>query len=146
VFFGLTHETTRGELGRAVLEGVAYAFADGQDVLTAGKTPINQVTVIGGGARSELWGRILASVLQRPLLYREGGEAGPAYGAARLARLAHTGENPETVCSAPPVVRVVEPNPTLQASYKEKVLVYREIYNRMKSLFAEQVSSKGENV
>ena len=39
VFFGLTHETTRAELGRAVLEGVAYAFADGQDVLTAGKTP-----------------------------------------------------------------------------------------------------------
>ncbi|HLP42772.1 MAG TPA: xylulokinase, partial [Fibrobacteria bacterium] len=136
VFFGLTHETTRADLGRAVLEGVAYAFADGQDVLLAGKTPIREVTVIGGGARSELWGRILASVLQRPLLFREGGEAGPAFGAARLARLAFTGEPPESVCVAPQVVRVEEPNETLRSSYQEKVHMYREIYKRMRPLFS----------
>jgi xylulokinase len=144
VFFGLTHETTRADLGRAVLEGVAYAFADGQEVLLAGRTPISQVTVIGGGARSELWGRILASVLQRPLVYREGGETGPAYGAARLARLASTGEAPESVCAPPKVVRVVEPNPKLQSSYREKVLLYREIYNRMRPLFTEQGPRLGE--
>ena len=145
VFFGLTHETTRAELGRAVLEGVAYAFADGQDVLMAGKTPINDVSVIGGGARSELWGRILASVLQRPLVYREGGEAGPAYGAARLARIAHTGESPDKVCVAPAVKRIVEPDPALQNSYREKVLVYRELYHRLKTLFVEQGPRKGES-
>lgn len=146
VFFGMTHETTRADLGRAVLEGVAFAFADGQDALMAGKTPIKEVNVIGGGARSELWGRILASVLQRSLTYREGGEAGPAYGAARLARLAHTGERPEAVCTAPKVIRVIEPDPVAVPSYREKHLAYREIYHRLRSLFAEQRPGKGENV
>jgi xylulokinase len=147
IFFGMTHETTRGDLGRAVLEGVAYAFADGQDVLLAGgdgKHPIKEVSVIGGGARSELWGRILASVLGRPLQYRAGGETGPAFGAARLARIAHSGENPIAVCGAPPVVNMIEPNLTLQASYRRKRLIYREIYHRMRTLFAEQGMPQGE--
>ena len=63
VFFGLTHDHTRADLARAVLEGVAYAFADGQDVLGEAGTEIATVSVIGGGARSRLWGRILADVL-----------------------------------------------------------------------------------
>jgi xylulokinase len=67
VFFGLRHDTTRADLGRAVLEGVAFALADGQDALRAGDTAIDEVSVIGGGARSSYWGRILATVLDRPL-------------------------------------------------------------------------------
>ena len=96
VFFGLTHDHTRADLARAVLEGVAYAFADGQDVLGEAGTEIATVSVIGGGARSRLWGRILADVLGRPLTYHAGGDVGPAFGAARLARLAVTGEDPAT--------------------------------------------------
>jgi xylulokinase len=108
VFFGLSHDTTRADLGRAVLEGVAFAFADAQDALLAAGTEIRQVAVIGGGARSLLWGRILASVLDRPLAYHGGGEIGPALGAARLARLAAHGEDPRAVCTAPPTDRIIE--------------------------------------
>ena len=110
VFFGMTHDTDRATLGRAVLEGVAFAFADGQDALLGAGADIDTVSVIGGGSRSRLWGEILASVLNRPLTYHAGGEIGPAFGAARLARLAATGENPVDVCTPPPVTHVIAPD------------------------------------
>ena len=60
-----------------------------------------------------LLGRIPASVLGRFLRYHAGGEMGPDFGAARLARLAVTGENPSVVCAPPPVLQMVEPVPDL---------------------------------
>ncbi|MDB5051141.1 MAG: xylB [Fibrobacteres bacterium] len=136
VFFGLTHETNRATLGRAVLEGVAFAFADGQRALLDAKADIREVTVIGGGARSRLWGRILASVLKRPLTYRKGGEAGPAYGAARLARLALTGEKPEAVCTAPAVDHIIQPEAAWAERYDRNLSLYRTLYQDLKPRFA----------
>ena len=72
---------------QAVLEGVAYAFGDCQKVLLEAGAEIGQVSLIGGGSRSRLWGQILASVLNRPLNRHEGSELGPAQGAARLSCL-----------------------------------------------------------
>jgi xylulokinase len=89
VLFGLTHESDPAAIGQAVLEGVAFAFRDGMDALTDSGAQIETITVIGGGAKSHYWGAILSSVLGRPLVYRDGGEVGPAFGAARLAQLAH---------------------------------------------------------
>lgn len=136
VFFGMTHETGRVELARAVLEGVAFAFADGQNALLAAGAEIGAVSVIGGGAQSALWGRILASVLDRPLNYHAAGEVGPAFGAARLARLAVTGEAPTDVCSAPPVSHVVEPDPALRDAYRGKYQRYVRLYELLESEFA----------
>ncbi len=136
VFFGLTHGTDRAALGRAVLEGVAYAFADGQDALVAAGTAIDSVSVIGGGARSRLWGRILAAVLDRPLTYHAEGEIGPAFGAARLARLAVTGEDPEAVCKAPPVSHVVEPDPGLRDAFAAGRERFVGLYLDLKPAFA----------
>ena len=135
VFFGLTHETNRAALGRAVLEGVAFAFADGQSALGDAKAELKEVTVIGGGARSRLWGRILATVLKRPLIYRKGGEAGPAFGAARLARLALTQEVPSDVCVAPAVDYTVVPEFKWAERYAEKLAIYRRLYQDLKSRF-----------
>ena len=135
VFFGMTHETNRAALGQAVLEGVAFAFADGQQSLIDAGTVINEVTVIGGGARSAYWGTILASVLNRPLTYRAEAEVGPAFGAARLARICVTQENPEDVCTAPPVSHVMEPDAALHARFTEKLATYRRLYAKLKDEF-----------
>ena len=108
--FGLTHDSDAAAVGQAVLEGVAFAFADGFDVLVEAGARIGNISVIGGGARSMWWGRVLAAALKQPLTYREGSEVGPAYGAARLARLAKTGESPTDVCKPPAVRTVIEPN------------------------------------
>jgi xylulokinase len=135
VFFGLTHGTDRGDLARAVLEGVAFAFADGQQALSAAGTNLGEVSVIGGGAKSEVWGRVLASVLDLPLVYREGAELGPAFGAARLARLAVTREDPSEICTSPPEQQVIQPDPELQDRYAVMHLRYRRLYHQLKSSF-----------
>jgi len=134
-FVGLDHETDRASMGRAVLEGVAFAFADAQDALLSAGTAIESVSVIGGGARSELWGRIMASVLDRPLTYRAGGEVGPAQGAARLARLAVSGEPAEQFCDAPPIAFEVEPDAALRDFYADRLHRYRDLYTRLQGAF-----------
>jgi len=70
-----------------VLEGVAYALRDALDLIAAtGRRP-ELARVSGGGARSELWLRILASILELPLERTES-DAGAAYGAALLGGVA----------------------------------------------------------
>jgi len=75
-------------LGQAVLEGVAFALADCQDALRGSGAPIEQVMLIGGGARSRFWAQIIANAIDRPLTIPAQAALGPALGAARLARQA----------------------------------------------------------
>jgi len=143
VFFGLNAATSRADLTRAVLEGVAFALADGLDALEAQGRRISGLSVVGGGARSALWGRILASVLGRPLRYHASGEIGPALGAARLARLAAAAGSIDAVCIAPPVDRVQEPDLALQQDLIPRRNLYRQLYPLLKDAFAARLSSKG---
>ena len=135
VFFGMTHDTERADLGRAVLEGVAFAFAQGQDALRAAGTEIGAVWVIGGGARSRFWGEILASALERPLRYAAGAELGPAFGAARLGRLAAGGEEALDVCLRPEVAAEVEPRAELSARYAERRVLFGQLYESLRDSF-----------
>lgn len=135
VLFGLTHESDAAAIGQAVLEGVAFAFRDGLDALTDSGAAIDSITVIGGGAKSRYWGRILASALGRPLIYRDGGEVGPAYGAARLAQLADTGASIEAICTAPPILHVAEPDDTLTDVYAARMPKFRALYQNLKATF-----------
>lgn len=134
-FLGLTHATDRAALGRAVLEGVSFAFADALDVLLEAGTRVEEISVIGGGSRSGLWGRILASVLGRPLAYREGAEVGPALGAARLALMQVTGESRATICRAPALTELVEPARDLSDHYAGLLADYRAAYPALKRRF-----------
>jgi xylulokinase len=137
VLFGLTHETTPAHIAQAVLEGVAFAFRDGMDALLGGGAEIESIAVIGGGARSLYWGKILSSVLRRPLTYRDSGAVGPAYGAARLARMGKEHASIEDVCTPPPILHVAEPDERLAERYSESLRRYRALYQNLKSLFSE---------
>jgi len=138
VFFGLTHDHGPAALGRAVLEGVAFALADGQSALEAAGSKIDSLMVLGGGAQSPLWGRILATVLGRPLAYTDAPDTGPAFGAARLARIAETGEDPETICVPPPTRNVIDPDPKWTVELSERRALYRSLYARLRDLFARE--------
>lgn len=135
VLFGLSHDTDASAVGQAVLEGVAYAFADGLDVLIEAGATIDKISVIGGGARSMWWGGVLAAALGRPLIYRDGSEVGPAYGAARLARLAKTGEAAEDVCKPPPVRVVIEPNQRDIDQLAPKRRLFSKLYQDLRARF-----------
>ncbi len=136
VFFGLSPETRRTDLAQAVLEGVAFSFADAKQCLERAGTPLARAAMIGGGSRSAFWTRIFAGVLDVPLLRFEGSDKGPAFGAARLARIAATGEPPEAVCAAPSVLETIEPDPRLVELYRPRVETYRSLYRALKPEFA----------
>jgi xylulokinase len=133
--FGLTHDSDAAAIGQAVLEGVAFAFADGFDVLVEAGASIKSISVIGGGARSMWWGRVLAAALKQPLTYREGSEVGPAYGAARLARLAKTGEAPADVCKPPAVRTVIEPNSRDIEQLAPKRQLFSQLYQDIRARY-----------
>lgn len=135
VFFGLGHATTRAAFTWSVLEGVAFAFVDGQAGLLGAGAALDDVAVIGGGARSRLWGRILASALGRPLVYRAGAELGAAFGAARLGRLCATGEAPEAVCTPGAIEAVVEPDAALAERCTRRLPRYRRLYRELRDEF-----------
>ncbi|MBU2879931.1 xylulokinase [Aliiglaciecola lipolytica] len=135
VFFGLDSDTDAAVLGRAVLEGVAFAFADGQQVLLDAGAQIDDVTVIGGGAKSPLWGKIIASVLNRPLIYRESSEVGPAFGAARLARIGVEQIPAQQVCVNGKVTKTIEPDTVMQDFYTQQYKTYKALYQSVKAYF-----------
>jgi len=137
VFFGIRPDTNAADLAGAVLEGVALAFADGLDVLLEKGGSVGEITVTGGGARLPYWGQLLAAALNRPMTYRLGGEVGAALGAARLARLALTGERAEDHCVAPPAERVVQPDPGLASLLAVRRRLFARLYRDLKNAFVE---------
>ena len=137
VFFGLDSQTVPADLGLAVLEGVALAFADGMDVLLENGGVVGEISVTGGGARFGYWGQLLASAINRPLTYRIGSEIGAALGAARLGRLAVTGEPTQAVCVMPPVAHVTQPDAELSALLADRRRIFVQLYRDLKDTFVE---------
>ncbi|MGF9759268.1 xylulokinase [Microvirga sp. 0TCS3.31] len=135
VFFGLTPDTQQTDMAQAVLEGVAYSFADAKRALDQAGTPLTQAGIIGGGSKSQFWTRIFASVLNIPIIRYQGSDKGPAFGAARLARLAVTGEAPEDICTAPSVLETVEPDAHLAELYRPRIESFRSLYRALKPEF-----------
>lgn len=137
VLFNLNHDTSPGLLVRGVMEGVALALADGLDALRATGTKIDRLSVVGGGAQSDLWARILAAVLACQLDTYPDAAAAPAIGAARLARLAVDGEDTASVCVASPSLRTVEPDPALAAVLAPRRATFRRLYPALYPIFQE---------
>ena len=102
----------RGLPGRACDAGIAAGEAD----------------VIGGGSRSRFWLSVLANVLNVPIHRFAERETGAASGAARLGRLAVTGEAIDVVCTRPQRIETFEPDRVLVDSYAERLPAWRELY------------------
>jgi xylulokinase len=137
VFFGITHNTGRVELTRAVLEGVAFAMNDCQKLFKETGTEVEKISVIGGGARSKYWGQILANILNKPLYYHDESLLGPAFGAARLAIIAFNKLPVEQVAKEPDVSSIIRPKPDMHQMYLEKFAKFSELYQKLKSSFSE---------
>lgn len=134
VFFGMTHEDTPVTLAQSALEGVAFALADGVDVLRASGTSIDNLSVIGGGSQSDWWGEIIASAIDIPLTYRKASSVGPAFGAARLARLCLGQDRIDDICTPPPIDHIIEPNTEMRSLYAGRRETFTKLYNATKDL------------
>lgn len=133
VFYGMTEKTSRAELAKAVLEGVSFALADGLDTLHEASDVPNEIMLIGGGARSVYWRQMLANVTGVTLNYRDGGDIGPALGAARLAQIGVNKDcSVEDVCPLPALVETYTPDEERYAQYLMKRASFKELYLRLK--------------
>jgi len=133
-FVGLELRHDRGALVRAVLEGVAFGLRDSLELLRELGVRADSGRVSGGGARSGLWLRIVASVLGIPL-ERTAVEEGSAYGAALLAGVAAGAfaDVHEAVERCVRVREVVEPDPTWATAYAELHGRFRALYPALRS-------------
>lgn len=133
-FYGLTHQDSPETLAQAALEGVAFGLADGLDALRAAGAAPKSLSVIGGGARSLYWGKILASCFDIPLHYRSGAAVGPAFGAARLARLCAGNETAVDICTPPDITHTIMPDAQLRGHYAGRRPLFQSLYSATKEL------------
>jgi xylulokinase len=136
-FVGLALNHGREHLTRAVLEGVAFGLRDSLALLSELGVAAASGRVSGGGARSKLWLKIVASVLGVPLELTEA-EEGAAYGAALLAGVSSGvfADVHEAVAACVRVRDRVDPDPALQAAYDEIYPRYRALYPALRPLEA----------
>jgi xylulokinase len=134
-FAGLTLRHDRGALVRAVLEGVAYGLRDSLELLRELGVDPRDGRVSGGGARSELWLRILASVLRLPIR-RTTADEGSAYGAALLGGVAAGvfREVHEAVTTCVRLLDPVDPDPQWVDAYEHGYRRFQLLYPALRPL------------
>ena len=135
-FIGLTMDSTRADMTQAVLEGVAFALRDCFEVAKSLGIKIERTKICGGGAKSPLWKKMIANILNLKVDVIES-EEGPAMGGAMLAAVAN-GEFASVEEAAAKIVKIVdtvEPEPELVAKYEERYQQFKQIYPTVKALF-----------
>ena len=136
MFIGMSMDTTREDMTQAVLEGVAFGLRDSLEVARSLGISIKRSKICGGGAKSPLWRKIIAAVMNLKLDIIES-EEGPGYGGAILAAVG-CGEyaSVEEACEKlVKVVDTIEPDPVLVEKYEEKYQQFRKLYPTVKNLF-----------
>ncbi|MBP3604829.1 MAG: xylulokinase [Lachnospiraceae bacterium] len=135
-FIGMTMDTSRADMTQAVLEGVGFALRDSFEVAKSLGIKIERTKICGGGAKSPLWKKMIANILNVKVDVIES-EEGPALGGAMLAAVA-CGEYASVEEAAAKIVKVidtVEPDAELVAKYEERYQQFKEIYPACKPLF-----------
>ena len=135
-FIGMTMDTTRADMTQAVLEGVAFALRDSLEVAKSLGIQIERTKICGGGAKSPLWKKIIANVLNLKVDVIES-EEGPGYGAAMLAAVAcgEYGSVQEMAEKLVKVVDTVEPDAELAKKYEERYQQFKQIYPACKQIY-----------
>ncbi len=135
-FIGMTMDTTRADMTQAVLEGVAFALRDSFEIVKSLGVEIDRIRINGGGAKSPLWCKIIADVLNVKVDKINSTE-GPAFGAAILAavgcgRYANVEEATGKLIK---VTGTTEQDPEEVERYNRKYEVFKELYPALKGIY-----------
>lgn len=136
-FFGLTNEHTRGDVIRAVYEGMAFAIRNGYDVIPAA---IDEIRLSGGAAKSAFFCQVVADVTGKRITVPSGSEFG-ARGAAVLAAvgIGWFETIADALASNPITVRIYENNPELKPLYDDTYAVYSQLRDALRPVWARSV-------
>ncbi len=136
VFLGMSMDTSRADMVQAVLEGVAFGLRDSVEVARSLGVKLTRPTLCGGGAKSPLWRRIIANVLDLPLAIPQT-EEDPGYGGAMLAMVGCAAYPSVPACADALVCtcETVEPQAELVKLYETRYREFGKIYPAVKGLF-----------
>ncbi|HAS72865.1 MAG TPA: xylulokinase, partial [Clostridiales bacterium UBA8960] len=135
-FVGLDMNTGRKEMTKAVLEGVAFGLKDSLDILVDMGIPVDEIRVIGGGAKSQKWRQILADVFGHKIVGINTNQGG-ALGAAILAAVGD-GVYASVDEATNAIIKTVEatsPDHKRHAVYLKKHEKYKALYQALKPYF-----------
>lgn len=135
-FIGMCMDTTEEDMTLAVLEGVAYGLRDSLEAARSTGLAPESTKLCGGGAKSPLWRKIIAAVMNMKIELIES-EEGPGYGAAILAAVG-CGVFPSVTEAAGELVKVIrteDPDPGLVQKYEEKYQKFRKLYPALKNFY-----------
>lgn len=136
MFIGMSMDTTRRDMTQAIMEGVSFGIRDSFEVAKALGIQLDSTRICGGGAKSALWRKMIANILNLRV-ERVASEEGPGLGAAMLAAVA-CGEYTSVKAAADAIVQVtetVEPDPLLAAKYQEQYERFEKLYPAVKAWF-----------
>ncbi|MCF0228147.1 MAG: xylulokinase, partial [Parasporobacterium sp.] len=136
-FVGISMDTTRAAMTQAVLEGVAFAVRDNLEVIKSLGIDVRKSMICGGGAKSSLWKKIIANVLNIELTLPVS-EQGPGMGGAMLAMVACGvyGSVEEVCAELVKVSGTVKPDPEIAAGYEKCYQKYSLLYPALKPVFS----------
>lgn len=136
MFIGMSMDTTREDMTQAVLERVSFGLRDSLEVARSLGIQIERTKICGGGAKSPLWKKMIANIMNMKVDVIES-EEGQALGTAMLAAVG-CGAYPDVETIAEKMVKVVdtvEPEPELVAKYEERYQQFKKLYPTIKGLF-----------
>jgi xylulokinase len=139
-FVGMTMDTTREDMTEAVLEGVTFALRDALEIARSFGVKIERVRLNGGGAKSPLWCKIVANIMNVKVDKINSAE-GPGFGAAILAAVG-CGKYASVTEAAAKLIKVIsttEQDPVLVEKYEKKYQTFRKIYPALKPVYDEIV-------
>lgn len=135
-FIGMRPDTTRRQMTLAVMEGVAFALRDCVEVAKASGLQIDGTKICGGGAKSEIWKKIIVNVFGVPV-YTLSVEEGPAYGAAILAMVG-VGEYQTIEQATSELIQMragVLPDVNISEKYNQRYSIFKDLYSALKLTF-----------
>lgn len=133
-FVGITAHHTRGHFNRAILEGVAFSIKENFEIAET-LQPVQEICLVGGGAKSRIWTGIVADVLNKPIVKFEKDDS--SYGAAMLAGVG-VGvfeSHEQAIAKCRKLIGRIQPTPENAAAYEKAFALYCEIHADLKKTY-----------
>jgi xylulokinase len=131
-FTGMTLATSKSDMARAVLEGIAFEMRDVLEAQAAAGVEVSSVRLVGGAAKSPMWCQLLADVFDRPIERLQTSETG-CLGAALYAGTA-VGVYPDIATAADQAVSVTEtyePDDSAAPAYEKAFRRYQAVFDAL---------------
>lgn len=135
---GMSMDTRREDMTLAILEGVTFGLRDSLEVARSLGIEIKKTMICGGGAKSALWKKLVANIMNVEVEVPVS-EEGPGFGAAILAAVGCK-EYESVEAATKSIIKIkerIQPEPELVAKYEKKYQKFRKIYPALKGIFKE---------